>query len=334
MPALLVCCGLTTLDVLQTVDRLPRPDEKVVATGLEVTFGGPAANAAATAVALGVPAVLVTALGSGPVADLVRGGLETAGVTVVDLLDGAPGSPPVSTVLVTRATGERAVASVNATGVADLAPAARERCAQLLAGATALLVDGHLIGAAAVLAARARAESIPVVLDGGSWKTGLDALLGHVDHAVLSADFRLPGDEGTVAGAELADAAGAELADVAGAGPGDAAGAQAADAAGAGSADLAALAARWPLRTVARSAGAGPVRWLLDDGRTGQVPVPPVPAAEVVDTLGAGDVLHGAFAAAIARGTPVEQSLVEAVRRATASIRHPGAHPSWTTPRP
>ncbi|WP_448061335.1 PfkB family carbohydrate kinase [Cellulomonas hominis] len=348
MPALLVCCGLATLDVLQTVERVPRPDEKVVATGLDVTFGGPAANAAATAVALGVPAVLVTALGSGPVADLVRGGLEAAGVTVVDLLDGAPGSPPVSTVLVTRATGERAVASVNATGVGDLAGVARERCAELLAGATALLVDGHLIGAATVLGQAARAASIPVVLDGGSWKPGLDTLLSHVDHAVLSADFRLPDDDFRLpvdgvagAGVELTAGAGAEPVEGAGAGPGSVGGAGGGPVVGAGSAggsaagsaDLVALAERWPVRTVARSAGAGPVRWLLDDGRTGQVPVPQVPAAEVVDTLGAGDVLHGAFAAAIARGTPFEQSLTEAVHRATDSIRHRGAY-GWATPYP
>ena len=44
MPDRLVCCGLTTVDVTQVLDRLPGPDEKVVADGLDVTFGGPAAN--------------------------------------------------------------------------------------------------------------------------------------------------------------------------------------------------------------------------------------------------------------------------------------------------
>ena len=113
-------CGLITLDVLQVVERLPAPDEKIVATDLHVTFGGPAANAAATAAALGARVRLVTALGSGVVADLVRQGLRESGVELVDLLDGAPAMPTVSTVLVTRATGERAVVSVNATSTADL----------------------------------------------------------------------------------------------------------------------------------------------------------------------------------------------------------------------
>ena len=281
MTPLLVCCGLATLDVVQVVDHVPAPDEKLVADDLQVTFGGPAANAAATAVALGVPTILVTALGSGPVADLVRAGLAAAGVQVVDLLEGRAGEPPVSTVLVTRSTGERAVVSVNATGVGDLAVAARTVLAPVLHLATALLVDGHHLGAARVMAAGARARQIPVLLDGGSWKPGLEALLADVDHAVLSADFALPDGDPDV------------LDRVAGLGP----------------------------TFVAQSAGGGPVRIR---GRDPLQP-PAVPADEVVDTLGAGDVLHGATAAALARGADIGTALAEGVRRASLSVRHRGA---------
>lgn len=283
MTALLVCCGLATLDVVQVVDRLPAADEKIVARSLDVTFGGPAANAAATAAALGVRTVLVTALGTGPVADLVRSGLAAAGVEVVDLLDG-PGTPPVSTVLVTRGTGERAVVSVNAVGVRDLSDAARRL--GVPDGATALLVDGHHLGAAQVLAAAAR--DIPVLLDGGSWKPGLNGLLAHVDHAVLSADFRPP--DGTD---DLLD----RVADL---GP----------------------------RFVAQSAGGGPVRLLVvgPEGRRRSALQPPtVPATDVVDTLGAGDVLHGATAASLAQGHDVLSALADGIARASESVRHPGA---------
>lgn len=288
MSALLVCCGLATLDVVQVVDRLPGADEKVVARSLEVTFGGPAANAAATAVALGVRTRLVTALGAGLVADLVRDGLANAGVEVVDLLDGLPGSPAVSTVLVTAATGERAVVSVNATGTADLpAPAAG-----VLDGATAVLVDGHHLEAGAALAAEARRRGVPVLLDGGSWKPGLDRLLAVVEHAVLSADFGLPGEPATQD--EL-------LGRVAALGP----------------------------RVVARSSGAGPVRVRVatDDGDVSwsSIEPPVVETADVVDTLGAGDVLHGATAAALAAGQPFLGALAEGIRCASDSVRHRGA---------
>src|SRR5450759_279365 len=88
MEARLLCCGLTTWDIVQVVDRVPGPDEKVQALELRAGVGGPAANAARTAAALGVPTRLVTALGRGPIADLARAELEAAGVEVVDLAEG------------------------------------------------------------------------------------------------------------------------------------------------------------------------------------------------------------------------------------------------------
>lgn len=286
-PPMLVCCGLVTLDVVQTVDALPGPDEKIVADGLDVRFGGPAANAAATAAALGVPARLVTAVGSGPVADLVRAGLRAAGVEVLDLAAGLAATPPVSTVLVTRATGERAVVSVNATGAPDLGAAAGAALADgALDGATAVLVDGHHLGAAVPAARAARAAGVPVALDGGSWKPGLGELLAHVDHAVLSGDFRLPDGGPDV------------LADVL---------------------------RRWPVASAARSAGGAALRWRARDGGGGEVAVAAVPPGEVVDTLGAGDVLHGALAAELARGSGLADALRTGTRCATESVRHPGA---------
>lgn len=307
----LVCCGLVTLDVVQVVDAVPGADQKVVADGLDVRFGGPAANAAATAVALGVPTRLVTAIGSGPVADLVRAGLRDAGVEVLDLAAGTTATPPVSTVLVTRATGERAVVSVNGTGSPDLATAAGVALADgVLAGATTVLVDGHHLGAAVPLAEAARGAGVPVALDGGSWKPGLGDLLAHVDHAVLSADFRLP-------------SAAAAPVDVR---PGDR------DPSGTLAAGevpvddlLAGVLAGWPVRSVARSAGGGPLRYVERDGAAGEVPVEAVPPAEVVDTLGAGDVLHGALAAALARSLPLVDALAAGTAAATRSVRHRGA---------
>ncbi|MBB2923065.1 PfkB family carbohydrate kinase [Cellulomonas cellasea] len=322
-PPLVVACGLVTLDVLQDVDHVPAPDEKLVASRLDVTFGGPAANAAATAVALGVRARLVTALGSGPVAGLVRAGLDEAGVEVVDLLDGAPASPAVSTVLVTRGTGERAVVSVNASASGDLAGAARDRAGAVLDGADVLLLDGHHLGAALVLAEAARARGVPVVLDGGSWKPRTDELLAHVDHAVLSADFHLPEDLRGAARDLRGDAPDDEeprAVPSAGEVLGDAPSAEQ---------DLAAVALLGPA-FVARSAGPGPVRFRLrvagaPDPEVGTVEPPVVPRGDVVDTLGAGDVLHGAFAEQLARGVDPVTALTAATRVASLSVRARGA---------
>ncbi|PFG38371.1 sugar/nucleoside kinase (ribokinase family) [Georgenia soli] len=279
----MVCCGLTTLDVTQVVDRVPGADEKVVAHSLAVEVGGPAANAARTAATLGRSTTLVTALGSGPLAGLARDELVAAGVAVVDLAD--DGDPPVSTVLVTRGTGERAVVSTNAVGRAVATPAP-----EVLDGAAVLLVDGHLLAAQTALAGAARARGTTVVLDGGSWKDGLDDLLPHVDLAVLSADF-LPPWLDSDAGTERRDA---EV--------------------------LTAVAGRGP-RLVARSHGGSPVS-VLHEGAFLELPVP---AVEVVDTLGAGDVLHGAVTAALASGAAWADALARGVEVASLSVGHAGA---------
>lgn len=276
-----VCVGLTTLDVVQVADRVPGPDEKAVAHDGWLTFGGPAANAAATCAALGVDVRLVTALGTGPEADLVRAGLAAAGVEVVDLAPQVDGLLPVSSVLVTGMG--RAVVSRNAGAAPDLSAAAADVPA---AGAgDVVLVDGHHLGAATVLAARS--ASATVLADGGSWKPGLARLLAHVDVAVLSADFRLPD--------RAHDGSAADL--------------------------LSAVAALGPT-VVAQTHGAGAVRVLTADGAVHEVRPPQVP---VSDTLGAGDVLHGAAAAALARGADPLAAVEAGVEVASRSVQLRGA---------
>lgn len=276
-----LACGLATVDVVQTVERLPAPDEKVVALASRVEAGGPALNAATTSALLGMPCRLVTAVGAAPLAAVVRADCESAGVEIVDVA-GDGFELPVATVLITRSTGERAVVSRGALGPdAGLAPPA-DAIDALLPGIRAVLVDGHHLGVAVPLAAAARARGIPVLLDAGSWKPGLPDLVASVDVLLASAAFHPP------TGGSLPD--------------------------------LLALGPTW----VARSAGAGPVRWAGSDGSSGCVEVPP---AEVVDTLGAGDVLHGALLAALARDGPVDlpRALERAVAVASRSVGAPGA---------
>ena len=59
----------------------------------------------------------------------------------------------------------------------------------------------------------------------------------------------------------------------------------------------------------------------LDDDRPRSIPAPEV---EVVDTLGAGDVFHGAYALAIAEGRTVEQSARFANAAAALKCTRPG----------
>ena len=95
------------------------------------------------------------------------------------------------------------------------------------------------------------------------------------------------------------------------------------------------LLARGPA-AVAVTAGAGPIVWGTADGRRGEVEVA---AVEAVDTLGAGDVLHGAVAFAVARDglTAVVEGfpgvLAWASRIAAVRITTVGPHAWRTDPR-
>lgn len=246
----------------------PGPNRKTQLDSYQVDAGGPALNAARTAAALGDQVRLMTALGHGPIAHLIR--QYVVGVTVIDV---APPdySAPISTVFV-NTHGNRAVASVNTGGFTPVAPAAH------LGQPAAVLLDGYVD--ATQLARAARAVGIPVVLDGGSFKEITPRLLPHVTVAALSADFRAP-------------------------------------------------------------SGAEPMQWCLDHGAEAVVvthgPDPihvrtattefeiPVPAVDVVDTLGAGDVFHGALAVALARSDNLPDAVAGAGVIAAESTRHVGA---------
>lgn len=277
--------GLATVDLVQRVERLPGPNEKIASLDAELLTGGPAAVAALAAAVLGSDSVLVTALGRHPFAASATAELSQHGVRVLDSAE-TDEVPPVSAVAVRDGTGERSVVSRSAAGRVSTPP---DSLPDVIAGAEVVLLDGHypeLALAAARLAADAGA---PVLLDGGSWKPVLDDLLPLVDFAVCSADFRVPGTDTPEEQGPALVARGVDA--------------------------------------VAVTRGASPVLCWPPRGKRVGVSVPPVDA---VDTLGAGDVLHGAVAHAMRSSAWREQlpGVIEfACRVASIRVAHHGRRP-------
>ncbi|MCK0117185.1 PfkB family carbohydrate kinase [Isoptericola sp. S6320L] len=191
--------GLTTLDVVHRADARPGRDEKVTAVRQDVAAGGPAANAAVTAAALGMRAVLVTALGDGPVAMAARSDLAAHGVEVHDVVGGQAFPLAVSAVLVDDATGERSVVSADAA----LADAPAPVNLPQLPTPDVVLLDGHhpAIARAVVDHLDGASSRPPVVLDAGRWRDVFADLLPAADVAALSADFTVPGHDDGASGA-------------------------------------------------------------------------------------------------------------------------------------
>ncbi|WP_067718697.1 PfkB family carbohydrate kinase [Nocardia yamanashiensis] len=156
--------------------------------------------------------------------------------------------------------------------------------AELLAGAAVVLIDGHYAEPALRLAEAAQTAGVPVVLDAGRWRPVHAELLPLIDIAICSAAFVPPGLQ--------RHSADAVIEFLHSAGPG----------------------------LVAITDGPQPIEYSLY-GERGRVPVP---VAVAVDTLGAGDILHGAFCHFHAAGEPFPTALAHAAEVATASCRFTG----------
>ncbi|WP_229073202.1 PfkB family carbohydrate kinase [Actinoplanes sp. DH11] len=182
MTVRILCVGLATVDLVQRVDRLPGVDEKVQSESVEVAAGGPAANAAVTAAALGAEVTLVTAVGAHPLGALIRADLAAHGVTLIDAAPHDTGPPPVSAVTVLAGTGERTIVSRNAGSRTVAVPAAG------LPEADLTLVDGHHPHLAVAAATAARR----LVVDAGSWRPVFTEILPYAEVVACSGDFRHP----------------------------------------------------------------------------------------------------------------------------------------------
>jgi len=181
--------GLSTIDIVYSVDEFPAVNTKVAARSQSVFAGGPATNAAIACAHLGGNAELVTVVGRNALASIIREDLKEHSVQLIDLNPEFADVPVISSVSVDKA-GNRNVVSANAVRI-PVPPAQvdRELCRQ----ARIVMVDGHYMQACQAWAAAARACGTPVVLDGGSWKDGTEELLNNIHTAICSADFLPPG---------------------------------------------------------------------------------------------------------------------------------------------
>jgi sugar/nucleoside kinase (ribokinase family) len=194
-PARVLCAGLATYDVIQLVERLPLPDEKVAALAFVTAAGGPAANAAVACAHLGSAPTLVTALPHHPLSSLITDDLSAHGVDVAAVASYA-GAPITATIMVTEITGERAVVSPTAAAT-DVELALVEGVLPKTHYMSCVLVDGYFRSLSLPIAREARERGIPVILDAGSFKPYTDELLLNVDVAVVSDAFRPPRTDGS-----------------------------------------------------------------------------------------------------------------------------------------
>lgn len=142
--------------------------------------GGPATNAAITCSNLGGKAALVIGIGRHRFGDLIREELDRYSVILREIAPEFEGVPAVSSVTIDNA-GRRSFVSANANRISVQH---NEVDRELLGSTSVLMVDGHFMEVCRTWAEAAHGIGIKVVLDGGSWKPGLEKLLPHVHTAI------------------------------------------------------------------------------------------------------------------------------------------------------
>jgi sugar/nucleoside kinase (ribokinase family) len=274
--------GLVTLDLVYLVTDLPQRNQKVVALEDSMTAGGPATNAAVTFSHLGDSATLLCSVGKHPSSQLVWAELQA--VAIADLTPNRTQSIPISSILVTQSTGERAIVSRNA--VQAQAPVTAIPT-DILQGIEIVLIDGHQMAVGQIIAKQSKAQRIPVVVDGGSWKAGFEEVLPHVDYAICSANFHPPQ---CATSTEVFD-----------------------------------YLTAFKIPHIAITNGSQPIQY-FHQGTVGKISVPEI---QSVDTLGAGDIFHGAFCHFILR-TDFLDALTQAAAVAGRSCQSFGTR-QWMT---
>ncbi|BAY84116.1 PfkB protein [Calothrix parasitica NIES-267] len=280
--------GLVTLDLIYLAESPPKNNQKLVADDYLVVAGGPVTNAAVAFSHLGNQAKISGVVGCHPMTQLIKSDLANYQVEIIDNYPTTENPPPVSSIIVSKETGKRAVISINAV---KTQVSSQSISPDILQDIDIVLIDGHQMTLGCAIAQKAKVENIPVVIDGGSWKPGFDKLLPFVDYAICSATFYPP------------DCHNSE--------------------------EVFAYLNKIGIPHIAITHGEKPIQYLANNLSQSEIKILDVPKIQATDTLGAGDIFHGAFCHYVLQET-FTTALEEAAKIAALSCQFFGSR-RWMT---
>ena len=185
MPLDLLCVGMAAYDLTFCITHQPGADEKMRASTLLQSGGGPAANAAVAAARLGLQSAFVGYLGQDLYGQAHLHELQAEGVDIQWVLQGSACSP-ISSIYV-KPDGSRSVVNYR-----DVTPVIQFVKPKQPTHLKAILFDGHELQVSLALLEFAQAHQIPTILDAGSVHTGTEMLWNKVDYLVAAETFALP----------------------------------------------------------------------------------------------------------------------------------------------
>lgn len=293
----IVVIGSLNADLVQKVERLPKPGETIIGGSLETFSGGKGANQAYAAGRMGARVQMIGQVGRDGLASLLMESLRFAGVNTASV--GVADTSTGSAVILVLPGGENVIviaAGANATVTPSLAV---ERLSGLRAGAYVLSQLEVPLEAVDASLAAAKKHGATTILDPAPARPLPRAMLCNVD-------FLTPNETETQTLLGEPDLALDSNSAIEGA-------------------------ARRVLdlgpRTAVLKLGS---RGCLIATEEGSVRVPGF-HVEAVDTTAAGDVFNGAFATALAEGRTVSRAAEFANAAAALSVTRPGAQNSVPT---
>ncbi len=258
----ILCTGIIVLDEVFLVERFPEPGAKAQATRFFAVNGGCAANAAVAIARLGGRAALAGPLG-GPQGEDANGDRVLAALAHEQVdCSGCLRVAGLSTALSAIFIDNRGERMIVTYRDQRIAHATPADPARLVSGAAAVLADNRYPAFVKPVCVAARARGLTVVLDADRPTDATDELFRIATHVIFSSECLRETTGCADLGAALQQIAGTTNA------------------------------------FLAVTNGAQDVLWL--DGQS--VRRSPVFAIDAVDTLGAGDVFHGAFTLALVEG--------------------------------
>ncbi len=178
--------GIAPADILMQIEKYPEPGAKIDAVGLTIQGGGPIPTAMVTMARLGMKPALMAAVGDDifgrfVIDELNKEGVDTSGVIV------RRKPTAIACGWVENGSGRRTIVAKLSL---HLSP--RDIKYSSLPNFRAAHLDGRDLDACMKLARFARRKNVPVILDVGSMRNDVSALLPLVDHLICAEAFALP----------------------------------------------------------------------------------------------------------------------------------------------
>jgi len=178
--------GICAADYLCLVPRYPELDEKTEAVEFSHQGGGPVATALVTLARLGRQTSFISLIGADANGKFIRDEFEREGVDTTGMIVDKAVATNQAFIWIDRPSGKKSIV-LNNQNHRQIAPS--EIVRNHIGSAKYLLLDGRDSDASFELIKWAKATGAKIVLDAGSLRHRMEALLAAVDYPVVSRAF-------------------------------------------------------------------------------------------------------------------------------------------------